>query len=750
MAANQYDAVFRELDALAGLNNPQQSQIQPQSDDEAIFQQLDSLAGIKAPSAPQEYNLGERALQFGRGIAQGAGSLIDLASKGVAGAMNLPAMMLEPLAKGRAMQKTPEEIQKIQEDFQAGQEVLRNTEFANKGAKLADLLAGRDLTPEQEDLVGRLLQTTGEFMTPIPGAGYIKAGKTGLGALGKVLTKEAGIAGGAATAVNTPQLAEEGSGLGVLENMGKAIVGGRVGANPLATVKGIANIPGKTLEGIKNIPAKALSLGAKPNQEVFKLAEKHGVELPFNVGMNSSPQNFLANNFLKTMFVSKNYKKALESADESMVRAVKKNIDTLGPSQLKPSEASGEYRKLLKEQEKEAESVSRELYDKAASLLKPTDKVVPKHTISSIESMRELLNRDIKSPATKKVAAKIAELADSWGINPTGPKIGFGKKPKEISATNTKLLEENPEFINKILDNIQHNKTPISIERLNGVRKELGTITGHDPDIKGVEAYLNRLKSDITKDIEGSANKEFVSAWKGANKVFKNAVADRFRTDMARSIMTGELPVESFNLMSNAKNIRELERIAGESPKSKEVFDALKKAKVRDIFSTTLKEEGLSTANFVNLFKKEKGEETLQALLGPKTYKDMSEISEIALEFKKSNRELLNTSGTAMASADINRLEKLVKTGFGVMLGTPIVGLPGAIGTAATPYLVSKMVANPRIVAKARAYAIARQQGNTKYAQTILNELNKMTEPAARAALIAAEKELSSKEKKEK
>src|SRR5271170_5861792 len=246
MAANQYDAVFRELDALAGLNNPQQSQIQPQSDDEAIFQQLDSLAGIKAPSAPPEYNLGERALQFGRGVAQGAGSLMDLASKGVAGAMNLPAMMLEPLAKGRAMQKTPEEIQKIQEDFQAGQEVLRNTEFANKGAKLADLLAGRDLTPEQEDLVGRLLQTTGEFMTPIPGAGYIKAGKTGLGALGKV--------------------------------------------------KGIANIPGKTLEGIKNIPAKALSLGAKPNQEVFKLAEKHGVELPFNVGMNSSPQNFLANN----------------------------------------------------------------------------------------------------------------------------------------------------------------------------------------------------------------------------------------------------------------------------------------------------------------------------------------------------------------------------------------------------------------------------------------------------------------------
>lgn len=700
---------------------------------------------LQAPSIP-EHTWGERGLQAVRGLGSSMGSTLDVLANSH---QSMPGY-----AAG---------------DY-AYQEPYAPSKLGHQAEEAVDTLAGRSLAPEEGDTAGHIAHGIGEFMNPlIPGAGYLKGAKLGVKGLAKVLGKEASAATGASTLMHgVPQMSEEGSLAGVGENMLKGVIGARAGQKVLSpeALKSVVTAPKKALT---ELPAKVMSWGTEPNKEVFELAEKHGVELPSNVGMGGTggkAQNWVHNNFLKSIFTSGKYKKAIEEADQSMIDAVKRNIDTLGPSQLKPSEASGEYKRHLKTAEQEATESSKKLYNDAEKILSEKDKIVPKHTITAIEDMRELLNRDIKAPGTKKIVDKIAELADRWGINPNRqpPKIGFGKTPKDVSFSNVEAVEKNPEFINKILDSMQNNKTPIHLGRLNGVRKELLQMTDYDPDVRGVKGYLKKLIGSISDDMESAPNQPFVEAWKAANQNFKHTIGDVFRKDMAESIMTGQMPVEAFNMMSNARDIKELGRIAGETAKGREIFDALKKAKVRDIFANTLNEEKLSTGNFINLFKKEGQQETLAALLPPDAYHNMVELTKVAREYQKAGRDLLNTSGTSWVTADITRINEVIKNSlkalYGAGKGTAVTaGIGAAAATAgagplassliaaATPNLVSRMVSNPEIVKKARAYALARMNGNEKGAENLMKQLMKMSEKDAKAALVAAQQ--STKEEKE-
>jgi hypothetical protein len=412
-----------------------------------------------------------------------------------------------------------------------------------------------------------------------------------------------------------------------------------------------------------------------------------------------------------------------------MVNAVKRNIDELGPSTLKPSEASGEYRRFIEAEEKAAEEAAGALYDKASDSLKKGDSVKPVHTAKFIGNMEEMLNRDIQSPATKKVANIVGNLAESWGISPPGRTL--------------KQLENNPKLIDAYLTQFKKQMPEIPVEKLIGIRKELGTITKFDPTIKGSESYLNGLRGVIDKDIETMNNKEFLSQWRHANSVFKNDVASRFRGDIARSLLSNEMPTEAFSLLNTPAHVRELEKIAGKSEKSKEIFDSLKKAKVREIFSTALQDESLRISPFINVFnKKEKNAELLESLIGKPQFKKLSEISEIAEEFKHANQELLNTSGTAIASSDISKAEKLVKGTLGSIFnagaGYAVGNAAGAAVGIAMPNLISRLVANPKFVNEARAYAIARQNNRQVYSETILKRLIKLTDAEQRLMMTEA------------
>jgi hypothetical protein len=711
----------------------------------SYLEEMDKIAASKQPIVdelenPEEYTYTERGLQALRGAGKTYGSLADVASRGISAGMELTKGLGKKLLAER-----PEELVQKERGIAEAQELFAHPTYGETIPRAVEKLAGRELEPKEGDIIGKILTTAGELGAPlpIPGGALLKPGLKGLAIKAG---REVATAGGAAAALHlTPELAEEGTVGRVGEDIVKIMLGGHLGSK-LGTkaskiAKDVGNLASqgrykdilmKPVEAITEIPikgaAKIASLKATPNVETLNLAKKHGVEVPFNVGMGSTPLNFMKNNFLKSMFVSDAYKKVLRDADTSMINKVKESIDTLGTSTLKPNEASAEYRHFLKEDEKRLMKESNIIYDEAQKSLNPTDVVLPKNTINSIDSMKELLMRDIQSPATKRIAGVIGNIAQSWGILP--------------SSKSLKELEDNPKLIEGVLSAFKKQQQPISLERLNGVRKELYNIIDYDPGVRGVEAYLSKLTRDITKDIESSSNQEFVSKWKEANKFYRNNIASRFRTDLSRSIMTGEIPIEAFNKMNSVENIKTLEKIAGESPKGKEIFDALKKAKVKEIIEKTaqhgLEEGSLRTAAFANLFEKgEKGQEILKELLGSTEYNKLADIAHIAREFSKSGSELLNTSGTALASADIGRIDKMVSLILGTVFGAGIGAAtgPGALIGAATgigtPYLLSRLIVNPKFVNQARAYAIARQQGKDKYATTLLNNLIKIAKAEA-------------------
>lgn len=703
MTREAIDAELRQLGYPIEQSTPFSS-FSRQMTKEQIDEELEALG------SPIEKSFRERAAQFGRGIAKGIGTIPDIIGSVGRAQQNAEQNRMN------IFKRNPEEIKTSTPDEDIG--VISE--------ELPEAIGlGKQYEPPEKDTLGKVIQTTGELVAPIPvpGLGYAnvakKLGTKGLKAASNALGKEVAMSTGAATAMKaTPRLTEEGTPIGTIEDFAKGLFG--IKAADKLVQKNVLKVAARAP---KNAFMGVATATAKPNERALGLAKEHGVVLPFNVGMRSRPMNFVANNYLKSMFTSGVYEDVLKNSNESMVNTVKRNIDELGPSTLKPSEASGEYRRFIQSEEKSAEEAVGQLYEKASKLLKKGDSVKPINTAKFIGNMEEMLSRDIQSPATKKVANIVGNLAESWGIAPPGKTL--------------KQLENNPKLIGAYLSQFKKHIPEISVEKLIGVRKELGTITNFDPTIKGSESYLNGLKSVIDKDIETMKNKEFLSEWRNANSVFKNDVADRFRGDIARSLLSHEIPTEAYSLLNSPANVRELEKIAGKSPKSKEIFDALKKAKVREIFSTSLQDESLRVSPFINIFnRKEKNAELLESLIGKPQFKKLSEIAEIAQEFKHANQELLNTSGTAIASSDIAKAEKLVKGTLGSIFnagaGYAIGNAAGATIGVAMPNLISRLVSNPKFVNEARAYAIARQNNRQIYADTILKRLIKLTDAEQR------------------
>lgn len=723
--------------------------------------------------------LGHRAGEFGRGLLGATGTMLDVVDYASEASNKRKEAEQrrwkedhqreygedEPYQKPGMLESA---FKSVTEPAQEGSYMksFRDTDFPTKHREGLPESVGLGQEFEPTDAAGRVMKGAGEFMAPIPikGLGYGHAikevGKAGLKALPRVAAGEIGMAAGAAGALETPKLAKEETVAGTLEDFAKGIFGGMLGRKASDSTVRLGNkiisdgitktakdAPRKIAEKMvaaREAPLKKAaefaSMGARPDKEVFELAEKHGIDLPFNVGMDSRAMNFTANNYLKSLFTARVYEDTLKNSDSSMVRAVKRSIDRISPEDFKPSEGSGEFARFLKGQEKEAEEMVSKLYNNAESLLKKGESVVPKNTLKSISDMKELLTRDVLSPATKKVTAVIKELADKWELGPV------------ISKKVEKEYGNSPIIIEKYLEALGKSNKAIPIDKLIGVRKELGVITKYDPDIKGVEGWLNGLKSQIDKDIDSSPNKAFVDAYRDANKIFKQEVADRFRGIVSRGLLSREMPREAFSLLNTPQNIQKLTEIAGTSNASKEILEALKKAKVKEVFANSLKDESLALAPFTNLFTKGEGKrELLKSLLGKQEFNNLDEMSKIASAFQREGRNLLNTSGTAIASADISKAEKLVKgtlfTILGGSGGAMVAGLPGAVAAAATPNLLSRLVSNKTFVRHAREYAVARQQGNESKARALLNNMIKTVE---REQKIVAHLGTPTKKKEEK
>lgn len=680
------------------------------------------------------FTIPQRAMQFAHGVASEAEELPQVVGKLVMSAVD---PIVDPIITsitqggsnvfGRGI-RNPEEVM-------AGMQSEINAPISRPLSSLVEKVSGRELAPTDDDLTGRIIHGAGRIVTPFPfgplGAG-VKAGAAGAKAVIKALGKELAPAFGASTALEAlPEFTEKGTAAHAGEDFAKVIIGSAAGSKLNRTANYLKNLASQpkmkdALEKSSSMPldfaARQFAKVGKPNLRAMELAEKHDVQLPFNVGVNSSIRNFMANTAFKSMFTSKAYKKSLQEADESMVDAVNRSIDTLGRTDIAPHEASTEFQRFLKGEEKNYQKQSKELYKLAEDALKTAKPINPNHTVAAIHSIRDALTSDIKSPATKKVLNVLNELSSNWGVK-------AGMEKPHVGGVELPLSKD----VQALMKGFQK-KVEISPDRLNKVRQNIGEILKHDPDIKGKEALLYRMQNGISKDLEASSS-DYSQRIKEANKFFKMNVADRFRNDIAMSLMTGQPPKDAYNLMSNVGNIKELEKIAGESTKGAEIFNSLKKAKVRSLIDAAvegnLRTGKLRTAPFAKIFdKREPNQELLKRLLGKEEYNKLSEVAEISKVFSEQGRDLLNTSGTALTQADLNKVEKLTLGALSIIgIGTvPIATAIGGGAAAMSPFVLSKLMANKEFVRLSNHYAKARLAGKEKQAHGILKRLIPLTE----------------------
>lgn len=655
-----------------------------------------------APTQPNpqnnEYSYAARALQFGRGVAEIPAIFTDLGNRYVSAPVNEFAGKAKEFAGSAADYVSPdlgESLrQSAQESYKSAEEDRRSNYTSQVHEKFNEF-AGRDITPT--DTTGKFLNTTGNFAFPIPGTGAFggvtaktiaKEGiKESAKRVGGGLARNTAVgAGGAALLEGTKdsRLSEEGTALRAVEDFVQTLFGMTLADKGLSKAKSL--ILKKTEDGIINnlktkglyegakqslkdtkesLAGRALAKGAKPNQEVNAIAREEGIQLPFQVALGGDVHKFLSNTALKSLFVKRAYKEVIENADRDMINSVISKIDNISPEAISGEIASERAATFLKGEEQAVDAEVKRLYEHSDSLLKPTDTVLPKETIKTVKSMLQkvrALKARVPGPEAKPIADYLLNV---------GEKFGFLPKKNTLRE-----FKDSPDFLKKIVDSYSSKPNPVPVEDLLSQLQTTYQYTKHQSDIPGLKNLYNGLVSAIQKDINTTTNTEFLAAWKDANKYFKNNEVERLRSNLATSIMKGEIPKEAFKYMGAVPEIKKLKQVLGDSKAGKEIMGSLKRAKLEQVLVSNILDSAgtISYSKLSNMFNTNPEKQALlKELLGDQ-YKGVKKLATIAQQFVKSGKEFGNPSGTTLAARDIAGLKDMFK-----VIGNTVLTLAGSV-----------------------------------------------------------------------
>ena len=254
------------------------------------------------------------------------------------------------------------------------------------------------------------------------------------------------------------------------------------------------------------------------------------------------------------------------------------------------------------------------------------------------------------------------------------------------------------------------------MEKLIGQLQSTYQHTKYQSDIPGLKNLYNGLVSSMNNDIRRSTNKEFISKWENANQYFKQNQVDRMRSSLAKSIMDGEIPKEAFDYMGGVPEIKKLQKIIGDSPNGKVIFNELKRSKLDQIVSDKIIDASGSIlyGQLSNMFLRNPEKQALLKELLGESYDGMKELAKISREFVKSGKDFGNPSKTTLSSRDVEGFKDILKIGLNAVgavgAGMASGGLIGAIeGPLAINY-ISKLVSNKNYINTALKYASADQK----------------------------------------
>lgn len=644
---------------------------------------------------------GEKALGLGKGFVSGiGGGAADLASL----AYNIPAGIYNFNAnEANILEKEhPGILQSSGMGEYYGAQPIPTIPSAVSGLeKGIESLTGIQ-TPED---IRSLYEGT-KFAGELLGSGGIGAiaRKIGQKGIGKVLssfgaTSPSELVGATAAGTAMHHVGEEYGPLAAIPAGAVAGALGMKGINKLTEFGKTLSVPSKASETIgEQTIGRALSLLGKPSSEIEHIAKQEGLNLPFNIRLSGPVSNFLANTALNTIFTSKKWKNQIEETPKAILDKVINKIDEISPKNLGRERSSAEYRDLLKEEYKDINDKAKELYGISENYLKPDDKIGLNNTVKALNELRNKYDVYSASSPMKFVMKKVNELGLGLGI--VSPKKGLGYSDIE---------KESPELFNKIIDALSKNEIKADTRKMINQRQAFLEDTKYG-DVRGTKASLGHLIGAIDKDIDTTKNKDFLNNWRAANSFYKNEVANRMRDKLSESLKREKMPVEAYDYMNSPEEIKELHRILGNSSQSNQIMNALKRSKLKDVIEDTIMgaDKEINFGAFANLFnKKNDKQELLKELLGEKSYKDLRDISYIASAYSKAGKQFANASGSATRATDLMRLGSIIP-----IIASGGVGASSLGASIAAPYMMSRILSNPRYTDAAVRYAMARQKGN--------------------------------------
>ncbi len=693
----------------------------------------------------QDLDLKDRALQFGSGAASLVGSAADLSNQFVAAnALNVVGGAAELAAKGAGLVSSGAEefINKGAQKAYNARDYYKNTHVAEQAQQAVENVAGKDISPQ--DRTGRLLHTTGEFSVPV---GNIAKGTKTVVEFSKALGKHLGVAAAGAVAPETTY-SEKGTVLNGIEEFLQTISYMVTADKALSTSKKdiinkVGNLINNTfnksessksaLSSIKEVKkelgetgskvvGKVLALGSKPSTDFNAIAKAENIDLPFNVALGGRFKNFLSNTVFQSLFTNKLYHEVVENADASMIKAVRDKVDNIGNFSTY-EQASSNALDFLKSEESSIGKEVKRLYKESDNALSPKDTIKVNNFTSAMEDILPKISAPSPSADMSFVASRIAKIGKEWGVLP------------DLS----KYTDAPEILIEQIKKNWKSSSKEIPVEQVIVQLKALNKDLNYEKEIKGVKNFINHLIGSIEKDLSMSTNKEFLQKRKAASNYFKQHEAGRIRTDIARSIMTGEVPKEAISYMGSVGQIRKLGQILGESKNGKEIFDSLKRAKAQDIVLDNLIDNvgTISYAKMATLFNKNsKNQALLKEVLG-ESYEPLRKLSRVSQEFVKSGKLYGNPSKTTLSSQDLKHTTTLIKAVLnntvavgGVVAGGAVGGIAGAGAAALEPaaiYFLSKNLANKGFINNAVKYAEAKRLG-TKGEKVFADRISRFVE----------------------
>ena len=574
-------------------------------------------------------------------------------------------------------------------------------------------------TPEEMKHLGEGVKTAGSVASLSGLAkGAVKLGAKGVGkalsSLGSTKPSEligAGTAGAVSSAAQEDLGPLGGLATGVLSGVGAQKAAQSLGRAPAAIGK-FAKAPGEATIG------RLLSVRAKPNENLIKEAQEAGVDLPFNVKLDSDVAHLMANSALKGIATSKKYKDTIKKADQSMIDAVVKNIESIHPEKIGKEEASQAYREQMHKSIDEIQKESSQLYDKARAYLQPADTVSPIHTIKAMKDLRSKLSADVPSADMKFMIKKLSDLEDAWGLK--APSLGKINLGEELTPQKQQILSA-----------LGKSPSGIPLDKLVQQRSAFMRDIQYGEEAKGAKGFMNSLIGALDKDIASTSNKDFLNNWRAANQYFKEEVADKIRTDFAESLSKKEMPKLAYSFMNTPERINELQKIVGDSPAAKQVMQALKRSKLQEaVLDRVLNSDGtLSYSNLANLFNKKSPQQgMLKSLLGKESYENFQKLGNIAAAQVKAGKTLANPSGTAITQQEFKKLGAAMGAllGAGIGSGHALASLGTATGLIGTPYVISRMLANPKYVDAAVKFGLARQHNKSKDASKYQTQMRQI------------------------